>query len=145
GKINYPDDSDEVSNRIDTLQRSSLLKTGDFYDLQTIRDERIRVDARLKNHGFYYFNPDYLIVDLDTAVGNHRVDMFMRLKDEMPDPAREVYRIDNVTVYVNPAGKMDTGRAHAYVTPEKYRIVDSMHYLRPNVFSRTLLIKPGDI
>src|ERR1700744_5399575 len=59
GKINYPDDSDLVSNRIDTLQRNSLLKKGDFYDLETIKAERIRIDSRLKNRGFYYFNPDY--------------------------------------------------------------------------------------
>jgi len=148
GKINYPDDSDEVSNRIDTLQRSSLLKTGDFYDLQTIRDERVRIDARLKNRGFYYFNPDYLIVDLDTAAGNHRVDMFMRLKDEMPDPAREVYRIDTITAVVNtgnPATRADTSHGSAYITPEGYRIIDPDHILRPHVFSRTLLIKPDNI
>lgn len=145
GKINYPDDSDEVSNRIDTLQRHSLLKTGDFYDLQTIRDERNRIDDRLKNRGFYYFNPDYLIVDLDTAVGNHRVDMFMRLKDEMPDPARDVYRIDSITAYVNAGTRVDTSRSKAYITPEGYRIIDPDHFLRPGVFSRTLLIKPGNL
>lgn len=143
--INYPDDSDEVSNRIDTLQRFSLLKKGAFYDLETIKDERIRIDSRLKNRGFYYFNPDYLVVDLDTAVGNHQVDMFMRLKEEMPDPARGVYRINKVTVYANYANRSDTIARNAYVTPEGYRVIDSAKYLRPSVFSRTLVIKPGDI
>jgi outer membrane protein insertion porin family len=145
GKINYPDDSDAVSNRIDTLQRTSLLKTGDFYDLETIKQEFVRIDSRLKNRGFYYFNPGDLIVDLDTAAGNHRVDMFVRLKDEMPDPAREVYHINTVTAYVNMAGKPDTSREHAYITPEGYHIIDPSQFLRPNVFSRTLLIKPGNI
>ena len=145
GKINYPDDSDVVSNRIDTLQRGSLLKKGDFYDFENIKAERVRIDSRLKNRGFYYFNPDYLLVDLDTAVGNHRVDMFMRLKDEMPDPARAVYHIDTITAYVNSGNKADTNHRNAYVTPEGYRIIDPGQYLRPAVFSRTLLIKPNDI
>lgn len=148
GKINYPDDSDQVSNRIDSLQRNSLLKKGDFYDLQTIKDERVRIDSRLKNRGFYYFNPDDLVVDLDSAVGNHRVDMFMRLKDEMPDPAREVYHIDTISVFVatgKPIKKADTSRQNVYVTPEGYRIHDPAHYLRPYVFSNTLLIKPNDL
>ena len=145
GKINYPDDSDLVSNRIDTLQRSSLLKKGAFYDLETIREERVRIDSRLKNRGFYYFNPDYLLIDLDTAVGNHQVDMFMRLKDEMPDPAREVYHIDTVTAYVASGNRGDTSRRQAYITPEGYHIIDPGQYLRPAVFSRTLLIKPNDI
>jgi outer membrane protein insertion porin family len=145
GKIDYPDDSDAVSNRIDTLKRGSLLKPGAFYDLETIKEERIRIDSRLKNRGFYYFNPDYLIVDLDTAVGSHRVDMFMRLKEEMPDPAREVYHIKDIAVYADYANRPDTIREHAYTTPEGYHIIDSARYLRPSVFSRTLLIKPGDI
>ena len=145
GKIKYPDDSDAISNRIDSLQKRSLLKTGDFYDLETIREERVRIDSRLKNRGFYYFRPDYLIVDLDTAVGDHKVDLFMRLKDDMPDPAREVYRINKITAYVNAINHTDTDRRHAYITPEGYQIVDSAHFLRPHVFSRTLLIKPNDI
>ncbi len=145
GKINYPDDSDLISNRIDTLQRGSLLKKGDFYDFETIKAERVRIDSRLKNRGFYYFNPDYLLVDLDTAVGNHQVDMFMRLKDEMPDPAREVYHIDSITVYVNSGFRPDTNQRHAYITPEGYHIIDSAKFLRPSVFSNTLLIKPHTI
>jgi outer membrane protein insertion porin family len=145
GKINYPDDSDVISNRIDTLQRGSLLKKGDFYDFETIKAERVRVDSRLKNRGFYYFNPDYLLVDLDTAVGNHQVDMFMRLKDDMPDPVREVYHVDSITVYVNSGFRPDTNRAHAYVTPEGYHIIDSAKFLRPGVFSNTLLIRPNSI
>ena len=145
GKINYPDDSDAISNRIDTLQKRSLLQTGDFYDFETIVAERVRIDSRLKNHGFYFFRPDYLVVDLDTAVGNHTVSMFMRLKDDMPDPARQVYRIGHITAYVNAVNGTDTNTSHAYITPEGYRIVDSAHYLRPHVFSRTLLIKPNDI
>ncbi len=145
GNINYPDDSDMVSNRIDTMQRNSLLKKGDFYDIDVIKEERVRIDSRLKNRGFYYFNPDYLIVDLDTAVGNHHVDMFMRLKEEMPDPAREVYRVDTITAFVASGKHGDTSRKQAYITPEGYHIVDPGRYLRPAVFSRTLLIKPNDI
>ena len=145
GKISYPDDSDVISNRIDTLQQNSLLKKGDFYDFETIKAERVRIDSRLKNRGFYYFNPDYLLFDLDTAVGNQQVDMFMRLKDEMPDPARKVYQIDSITAYVNSGNLADTNRRQAYVTPEGYRIIDPTNYLRPSVFSNTLLIKPNSI
>jgi outer membrane protein insertion porin family len=145
GNIKYPDDSDVISNRIDTLQGNSLLKKGDFYDFETIKAERVRIDSRLKNRGFYYFNPDYLIVDLDTAVGNHQVDMFMRLKDEMPDPARHIYRIDSITAYVNSGVRPDTNRRDVYVTPEGYRVIDSAKFLRPSVFSNTLLIKPNSV
>jgi outer membrane protein assembly factor BamA len=144
GKVDYPDDSDLVSNRIDTLKRASLLKTGDFYDFENIKAERVRIDARLKNRGFYYFSPDDLIVDLDTAAGNHHVDMFMRLKEEMPDPARKVYHIDTITAIVSSGSRTDTSHRSAYVTQQGYHIIDPHHFLRPTVFDRTLLIKQND-
>jgi outer membrane protein assembly factor BamA len=71
--------------------------------------------------------------------------MFMRLKDEMPDPAREVYHIDSITAYVNSANNRDTSRGLTYTTPEGYHIIDPDHFLRPHVFSRTLLVRPEQI
>lgn len=143
--VKYPDDSDRLSNTIDTLQRRSLLKKEDFYDLDVIKQERARIDARLKNRGYYYFNPDFLLVDLDTTVGDHRVDMFMKLKDETPDIARKTYRIDNVVVYANYDIRSDTSLRRAYTTPEGYHIIDTAHYLRPLVFRKTMVFKTGDI
>ncbi|GGA98989.1 translocation and assembly module lipoprotein TamL [Puia dinghuensis] len=143
--ITYPDDSDAVSNRIDTLQRGSLLKKGEPYDLDNVKAERIRIDSRLKNHGFYYFNPDYLVVELDTALGAHQVDMFMRIKDETPDAARTVYSIGDVFVYADYGVNSDTSLKHGYITPEGYHIVDTAHYLRPIVFRKTMVFQPGNI
>ncbi|HXB93759.1 MAG TPA: BamA/TamA family outer membrane protein [Puia sp.] len=143
--ITYPDDSDRMSNTIDTLQRRSLLKKGDFYDLDVIKQERSRIDTRLKNRGFYFFAPDYLVVDLDTTVGDHRVDMFMKIKEETPDAARNEYYINNVVVYANYDIRSDTSLKHAYTTPEGYHIVDTAHYLRPLVFRKTMTFKTGDL
>ena len=144
-KVTYPDDSDRISNTIDSLQNHSLLNKGDFYDLDVIKQERTRIDTRLKNRGYYYFTPDYLLVDLDTTVGDHRVDMFMKIKDEMPDAARSTYRIRDVIVYANYDIRSDTSLRKAYMTPEGFHIIDTAHYLRPIVFSKTLIFKPGDL
>lgn len=143
--ITYPDDSDEVSNRIDSLQRRSFLKKGEPYDLDIIKAERNRIDSRLKNRGFYYFNPDYLVVEIDTTVGKHQLDMFMKIKDETPDAARNVYHIDNVIVYATYDIRSDTSLKRAYTMPEGYHIIDTAHFLRPMVFRKTLVFKPGDI
>ena len=143
--VTYPTDTDLLARRIDTLQRRSLLRKGDPFDLDVIKEERVRIDSRLKNRGFYYFNPDYLVVDVDSSVGNHQVDMFMKIKDDMPDQAWDVYRIKDVVVYPEYDIRQDSSLKNAYTTPEGYKIVDSMHYLRPMVFSKTLVFKPGDI
>ena len=51
----FPPDSDLLSQTIDSLQSHSLLKKGDGYDLDVIKEERTRIDSRLKNRGYFYF------------------------------------------------------------------------------------------
>ncbi|MDP4149837.1 MAG: BamA/TamA family outer membrane protein [Bacteroidota bacterium] len=143
--VKYPRDSDALGKRIDTMQRRSLLKKGDPFDLDIIKEERTRIDSRLKQRGFYYFNPDFLQVDVDSAVGGHQVDMQMRIKPETPYRARQIYHINDVIVYAAYDIHSDTARARAYNTPEGYRIIDSARLFKPVIYSRTLVFKPGDL
>jgi len=142
--VRFPYDDDTLGKVVDTLRRRSLLKKGDAYDLDNIKEERTRIDTRLKNRGFYYFSPDYLQVDVDSTVGNHQVNMQLNIKDETPSMARNIYKINEVNVYAHYDIRSDTSMSKAYTTPEGYHILDTMHYLRPIVFRKTLVFKPGD-
>src|SRR5882672_3757855 len=55
--VSFPNDSSDLSRRIDSVRRRTRLRKSDPYDLDVIRDERIRIDTRLKQRGFYFFNP----------------------------------------------------------------------------------------
>ncbi|HZE85038.1 MAG TPA: hypothetical protein VE035_12065, partial [Puia sp.] len=142
----YPADTNEgIDRQIDTLKRRSLLHTGDAYDLDIIKAERARIDARLHNRGYYYFNPNYLLVDIDSTVGNHQVDMKVFVKPETPYKAKQVYTINNITVYAEYDLHSDTSRDKAVVTPEGYRIIDTAHLFKPSLFSNTLVFRPGSV
>jgi outer membrane protein insertion porin family len=143
--VTYPKDSDALGKRIDTLQRHSLLKKGDPFDLDNIKDERTRIDTRLKQRGYFYFNPNYLEVDVDSSVGGNQVDMQMKIKPETPLQARQIYRINDVIVYANYDIHSDTSLSHAITTPEGYRIIDTAKLFNPVIYSRTLVFKPNDI
>jgi len=146
--ITYPhsnDPTDSIYTRIDSFQKRSLLKKGDGYDLDVIKEERTRIDTRLKNRGYYFFSPNDLIVDLDTTVGNHQVDMNMKIKDETPDKAQDVYTINNVTLFAEYDINSDTSHNRGVLTPEGYRIIDTAHLFKPSLFSNTLVFKPGGI
>ena len=143
--VSFPPDSDDLSRVVDSLQHGTLLEKGDGFDLDVIKNERTRIDGLLKNKGYYYFSPDDLIIDVDSAVGHHQVDLHLRVKLGTPLVARDVYRINQVVVYANYGILTDTSLSKAYTTPEGYRIVDSAHILRPVIFSRTMVVKPGDL
>ena len=149
--ISFPKDSSVLSRNIrgkDVTQkraiRRSLFKEGEPYNLDVVIAERARIDARLKQKGFYYFSPDYLIASADSTVGNHKVDIAMRVKDETPAAARRQYRINNIVVYADYDINSDTSTAGAR-TYHGYTIVDPNHRFNPKMFVRTLVFDSGDL
>src|SRR5690606_10349871 len=62
-KVVFESDSSVLQQAINRATRRSLLKKGQPFDLDIIKQERTRIDNRLKQRGFYFFNEDHLIID----------------------------------------------------------------------------------
>ncbi len=146
-EVIFPVDSSALSEAIRRATRRTTLKSGDGYDLDVIKGERERIDTRLKERGFYYFGPDYLLVEVDSTVGNYQVDLKVKVKDETPQRAREIYAIDDIVIYPNYSIKTDTvSYTENDVTQYKdFTIIDSAKTFRPIIFDRTLMFNKGDI
>ena len=56
--VTYVVDSTPLGRQLRNLSKFSFLKPGNPYDLDVIKAERERNDGRLKERGFYFFNPD---------------------------------------------------------------------------------------
>jgi outer membrane protein assembly factor BamA len=143
----YPHDSSALAKQIQATalnKKEVLLKPKEPYDLDIIKNERVRVDANLKENGFFYFNPDYLLANVDSTVGNHKVDIDMRIKHETPPYARLPYYIKDVYVFTNFSINSDTSLIGAK-NFKGYTIIDPHNKFNPKVFSRTLVFKPGEI
>ena len=147
--VSFPADSSELSKAIAATANRTLLKTGEPYDLDIIKAERVRIDARLKNVGYFYFSPDYLIVNVDSTIGGNKVNMMVRWKSETPGDARKVYRINDIIVHadyaLNTAATDTSGIKPDSSLYNGYFIIDPEQRFKPKVFDRTLVIKPGDI
>ncbi len=95
-------DSLPVNRAITSTQAASLLKPGDPYDLQVMLAERTRIDQELKEQGFFYFSPDFLIFSVDTVAGEQRqADVLLRTKRNVPTEAVHPYTIDDVYIFAN--------------------------------------------
>ena len=145
-KVEYPSDSSNLSREIQMGIKNSLLKPGDPYELDVIKNERARIDRRLKQKGYYYFNPDYVLVIVDSTVGDQKVDMRVIVKRTAPEKAREVYRINEVTVFVDNEIASDTNQAiRASKQYDGYTIEDPANKFKPETIARELVFRPGDI
>jgi outer membrane protein insertion porin family len=144
--ILFPDDSTALAQEIGKTARRTALKSGQPYDLDMIKAERERIDAALKQKGFYFFSPDYLLAQADSTVGKYQVDLKFRIKEETPGRAREKYSINNITIYPNFSIR-DTldYRAENVVRYNDFTIIDTAYNFRPQIFNRTLLFRKGEL
>lgn len=145
--VNFPHDSSVLSQTIlqDTVH--TLLTKGSPFDLDVIKGERTRIDAWTKEKGFYFMSPDYLIVKTDSTIGNHKVNMYVDVKPEAPQGAREIWRINDVYIYsgysLNTAA-IDTMKTYAK-DYKGFDIIDRKNRFKPRLFEETMQFKPGDI
>ena len=145
--VDFPKDSTPLNRDIARTARRTLLKKKSPFNLEIVKTERTRIDDRLKNRGYYYFSPDNLIVDVDTTIGDHKIDMYVQVKPETPVAARKQYRINDVVIY--PRYRMrrsgsDTSRENG-IMYHGYYVVDSTEFYKPKLFQQAMQFEKGDI
>lgn len=142
----FPDDSLAMSRIIGRSSRRSLLKVGQPYDLDVIKAERERIDARLKEKGYYYFNPDYLLAQVDSSKGDHEVKIRLVIKADVPPKALTAYKINKIVVYPNFTISKDSVKYQPkdIIQYKDFTIIDTADSFKPRVFDRAIHFKKGD-
>lgn len=139
------DSSTDLGKAVAATADQSFLKVGNAYDLDVIKAERARIDNRIKEQGFYYFSPDHLLIQADSTVGTHDVDLFVVIKEETPEKAKQVYRINDVFIYPNYSlNQRNVGRDSGYIY-RGYHIVDPAKIFKPSMFRRAMFFDKGEV
>lgn len=130
---------------MDTIVRASMrfseLKTGEQYDINILNEERQRISDRLRNRGYYFFQPDYIEFLVDTTVGNKIADVRIGLKQGIPANAFQVYKIRNVDVVLT--GNEGLGGLDSMVCDSVKIIYEPPVTLKSNVLVRAVKVRPG--
>ncbi len=146
-EVNFITDSSSLGEAIKKTQSESILHVGDPFNLEVIKGERLRIDAILKQEGYYFFSPDALIVDADSTIGDHKVNMYLKVKENTPTNAKKPYIIDNVLIYPNyrlNGNRADTAFDNKYLY-QGYYIIDPQHKFRPKLFPEIMRFDSGDV
>ncbi|RYD98398.1 MAG: hypothetical protein EOP54_07740 [Sphingobacteriales bacterium] len=122
----------------------------------------VAIDQELKNKGYYFFSPDFLIARIDTGLHADSLDVHMTLKYEVMQPkVFNVYHIKDI--FINPnyvvrtgngdGSRRDTVAGAARRTPDS----DTLNYelfnivkrreekFKPYLFKSAIAFKPGDV
>jgi outer membrane protein insertion porin family len=146
-EYNYEIPDDSLSRAILSVKHRSIIEPDMDYNLDLLRMERERIDDLLKHRGYFYFSPDYLVFLADTSADDRTLSLSLTLKDDVPESALTVYRINNVFIDQHYSISGDTGKT-----------TDTLHYhsklyagkeadmsIRPGVISRSVFLKKGEI
>lgn len=82
---------------------------------------------------------------VDSTVGEHKVDLIVRIKPSIPDKAKQIYRIAGTYIFPNYSISEDS---LDILNAEKYGdfyIDDPEHKWKPITFARYMYFQPGDI
>ena len=143
------DSTKQVGRDILKSRDNSLLQKDRNYNLDVIISERERIDDDLKNKGYYYFNPDYLLVEVDSTVGDHQVDMFVTVKPETSEQAQSPQRIGNIYIYPNyTLGAQGYSRRRTNnITPldSSYYFIDPQNTFRKRVLANRIFFEKGEL
>ncbi|WP_256007006.1 translocation and assembly module lipoprotein TamL [Pedobacter deserti] len=143
--ISFPKDSGNLANIINANKDRSLLKAGDYYDLETYKNERIRIDNDLKESGYFYFSPDYLIMQVDSTIGRNMVDVRIRLKDSAPDAGLKPYTIRDINIFPNYNVRRDSVLKRLKPLEfGNFNIYDNRNTFKPWVFNRLVFFEKGE-
>ena len=146
-KVVFMEDSSDLQKNINKTKRRSLLKKGHPFNLEVVKAERERIDARLKQRGFFYFDPNNILIDVDSTIGDHKVDLYVNTKKETAERSRKIFRINDIVIYSRfnlngPA--QDTSRRFG-IMYDDYYVIDSTRFYKPKLFRQAMQFNKGDV
>src|SRR5690606_17513146 len=141
-------DSTDFGKLIADARDESLLQPGNPYNLDVIINERNRIDNVLKEQGYYYFNPDHLLVQVDSTIGDHKVNLYVTVKPEAPDQALHPFKINNIFIFPDYSlqqGSYQIGEPADSTLYNGYYIIDPNKTYRKRAIIRPMSFTKGDL
>lgn len=151
-EVTFPQDSTILAEEIRKTTDESLLKINDPFSLDVIKNERERIDAKLKENGFYYFDPNNIIVQVDSTEVKHKVNLKVKIKNDTPELAKEQFTIDKIYIFSdynlrNARNRRNLVRVNTdtILWKDNVYILDPKEKFRTQIYDRALYFKSGDL
>ena len=139
--LKYPAYADSL---IQSTRKESVLKSGENFNVLKLEEERQRLSTLLRNHGYYYFRPEYTTYRADTLQRSGYVGLQVVPRTDIPAEAKKQYYLGHTSVYLtgyNNEPPTDTLRLRTmtlYYSGKKPGI-------RPSALMRNFFFRKGEL
>jgi outer membrane protein assembly factor BamA len=137
-----------MQHRADTLLKLSesdrLLRVGDKFNVTRLEAERQRIASLMRNNGYYYFRPEYIVFEADSTLSPQKVSLRITLQDDLPPAVRSQWKIGTTSFHLYgydgeaPTDSMQYRNIKIYYEGERPRI-------KPKELNRRLKFRQGDL
>ncbi|MFN6039919.1 MAG: hypothetical protein ACK452_15725, partial [Bacteroidota bacterium] len=79
--LKYKIEDPELSSYVFMDSAACKVKTGNFFQVEALTLERERIYKNLLNNGYYEFAQDYIYFNVDSSIGNNKVDIIIGIKN----------------------------------------------------------------
>lgn len=144
-KYEVDGDSLAIEKKISELLEDTEIRPGMRFDLNLLKDERVRLDEVLKLEGYYNITPDFLIFEADTNNYEERkFDLFIRIKKSAPEKSIIPYEINEINVYPN-YSLQEEGKNIDTVEVSDINFMQDELVFKPELLEQYILFEPGQI
>lgn len=133
-----------IEKEIEELVDNSPFEKRMRFDLNSMKLERFRIDSELKKRGYYNFNESFLIFEADTnRYDNKSFDLFLKLKNAVPEKSIVPYKISKVNIYPNYEAA-DSSETESTRYKEK-NFIQKEEFFKPKYLEPFVKLKEGEL
>ena len=93
--VGFPDEADSM---IKATAGETYVKKGDAFVVSNLDAERQRISTLLRNNGYYFYQPGYASYLADTFVVDGKVQLQLKLANDIPYAAKHKWYVGNIDV-----------------------------------------------
>lgn len=131
--VGFPAEADSL---IQATIDGTYVKKGDAFVVSNLDAERQRISTMLRNNGYYYYQPGYASYLADTFVVDGKVQLQLKLANDIPYAAKHKWYIGNIDVSMRKTNR------EVLTDSIKRRITIHFNGKKPPIRARVLM---GDI
>ena len=131
--VGFPAEADSL---IKATADETYVKNGDAFVVSNLDAERQRISTMLRNNGYYYYQPGYASYLADTFVVDGKVQLQLKLANDIPYAAKHKWYIGNIDVSMRKTSR------EVLTDSMKRRITIHFNGKKPPIRARVLM---GDI
>lgn len=139
--LKYPHYADSL---IQSTRSLSVLKSEENFSVIKLEEERQRLSNLFRNHGYYYYRPEFTSYRADTLQKSGYVSLQVLPRNGIPAEAKKQYYIGNTSVYLTgydnepPTDTLRLRTMTFYYSGKKPGI-------RPNALMRNVFFRKGEL